>query len=196
MIERITNSIDNLNHKVGEGAIWLTLAMIIFQFLVVLLSKVFGFSFTPLDESVWYCNGLMFMLGAAYTLLHNQHVRVDLFYGEATDHYKALVDFWGCLLFIIPVTFMTFGLSWGFVLDSWFNFSTGQWQLERAEGTPSSLPLLSAYKTIIWVYSFFVALAAISMAGKAWLFLSGKHASYTPDPSYTPKMASNQGAQR
>ena len=68
MLERITTKIDLLNHRVGEAALWLVLAMIVFQFLIVLLSKVFGISFTPLDESIWYLNGLIFMLGAAYTL--------------------------------------------------------------------------------------------------------------------------------
>lgn len=181
MIERIISRIDGLNHKVGEGAIWFTLAMIVLQCLIVILSKVFGISFTPLDESIWYLNGLIFMLGASYTLLHNRHVRVDLIYREASDKYKARVDFWGSLLFILPVAFMTFGLSWGFILDSWYNFSKGEWNLERAEGTPTSLPLISAFKTVIWVYSFLLALAGLSLAAKAGLYLTGHRDRYTPE---------------
>ena len=94
MLERITTKIDLLNHRVGEAALWLVLAMIVFQFLIVLLSKVFGISFTPLDESIWYLNGLIFMLGAAYTLLHDRHVRVDIIYRTASSRYKAWIDFW------------------------------------------------------------------------------------------------------
>lgn len=180
MLERIIFKIDRLNHWIGERAIWFSLMMIIAQFAVVLLSKVFGYSFTPLDESVWYLNGLIFMFGAAYTLLNDRHVRVDIFYREAGPKYRALVDLFGALIFLLPVTFMTFGLSFDFVLDSWYNFSTGQWVIERAEGSPASLPLLSAFKTVIWVYSFLLALASISLAAKAFLFLTGARASYQP----------------
>lgn len=186
-LERISARIDRLNDWVGNKTIWLTLAMILSQFAIVILSKVYGYSFTPLDESIWYYNGLIFMLGAAYTLLHDRHVRVDIFYREAGQRYKAVVDFAGAILFLLPITFMTFGLSWGFVLDSWYNFNTGQWVLERANGSPSSLPLLSAFKTIIWVYAFLLALAAISLAIKAGLFLFGRHQDYDPTIHAQPR---------
>ncbi len=178
MLERITTKIDLLNHRVGEAALWLVLAMIVFQFLIVLLSKVFGISFTPLDESIWYLNGLIFMLGAAYTLLHDRHVRVDIIYRTASSRYKAWIDFWACLIFIIPVAFMTWGLSTGFILDSWYNFSANKWILERSSDSSSSLPLIAPYKTIIWVYALLIALQAFSEAGKAWLYLSGKAQTY------------------
>ena len=178
MLQRITTKIDLLNHRVGEAALWLVLAMIVLQFLIVLLSKVFGISFTPLDESIWYLNGLIFMLGAAYTLLHDRHVRVDIIYRTASARYKAWIDFWACLLFIIPVACMTWGLSTGLILDSWYNFSTNEWILERADGSPSSLPLIAPYKTIIWLYALLIALQALSEAGKAWLYLSGRASTY------------------
>lgn len=180
MIERIVQNIDRVTNRLGEVSLWLVIAMVICQFLVVLLSKVYGISFTPLDESVWYLNGLIFMLGAAYTLLHNRHVRVDLIYHDAGNRYKAWVDLFGSLVFILPVAFMTFGLSWGFVLDSWYNFATSEWLLERAEGTAASLPLISPFKTIIWLYAITIALSALSLAGKAILYLSGQWADYNP----------------
>lgn len=180
MLRRIIVKIDRLNYWIGEKAIWFTLVMIIAQFTVVTLSKVFGYSFTPLDESVWYFNGLIFMFGAAYTLLNDRHVRVDIFYREASPRFRAWVDMLGALVFLLPAIFMTFGLSWNFVLDSWFNFSTGHWVIERAEGSSSSLPLLSAFKTVIWAYSFLLALAAISLAAKSALFLFGTDERYDP----------------
>jgi len=181
MLDRIIKGIDRLNHNIGEFAIWFVLAMVVLQFLIVILSKLYGISFTPLDESIWYLNGLIFMLGAAYTLLHGGHVRVDVIYRGASDTYKAIIDLAGSLIFLLPITFMTFGLSWGYILDSWYNFTTNEWVFESADGIPSSLPLLSPYKTIIWVYSFLLALAAISMAGKAWCYLTGRHKTYNPE---------------
>ncbi len=180
MIKRIIEKIDQLNFTIGEKSIWFVLAMIVLQFIIVILSKLFGISFIPLDESIWYLNGLIFMLGAAYTLLYDAHVRVDLIYREASDRYKAIIDLLGSFVFMLPVMFMTFGLSWGFVLDSWYNFSTNEWIFERADGSPSSLPLLSPFKTVIWVYSLLMALAALSLAGKAWLYLSGQSETYSP----------------
>lgn len=190
MLERIILKLDKINNQVGEKALWLVLAMILLQFSVVLLSKLYGLSFTQLDESIWYLNGLIFMLGAAYTLLHDRHVRVDIIYAEAGAKYKALVDLFGALFFILPVAFLTYGLSWNFVLDSWFNFSTGQWIIERADGSLDSLPLLSLFKTIIWVYSFLLALSALSLAAKAILSLSGHHQTYNP-AMHTGKLTEN-----
>ena len=178
MIERIITNIDRLNHRIGEAALWFVLAMIVLQFLIVVLSKVFGISFTPLDESIWYLNGLIFMLGAACTLLHDRHVRVDILYRTASPRTKALVDFWGCLLFILPVAFMTAGLSSGFILDSWYNFAANKWIFERSSDSASSLPLIAPYKTIIWVYALLIALQALSEAAKAWSFLSGRTSTY------------------
>jgi len=177
VIERIINKIDRVNYRVGEVAIWFVLLMVVVQFLIVVVSKVFNFSNTGLDEIVWYSNGLIFMLGAGYTLLHNRHVRVDIFYNEAGYKYQALVDLFGSLCFILPVAVLTFGLSTNLVIDSWYNFNGGGWVLEGSD-SPSGLPLLFLYKTVIWVYAFLIALAGISLAGKAWLYLSGRRGTY------------------
>lgn len=177
MIERIIRKIDSLNHRVGEFAIWLVLLMIIVQFGIVLVSKVFSASYSAIDETVWYCNGLIFMLGAGYTLMHNRHVRVDILYREAGQNYQALLDLLGSMFFILPVATLTFGLSWNLVIDAWYNFNGGGWVLERSD-SPSGLPILFLYKTVIWIFAFLIALAAIALAGKAYLYLSGQRKKY------------------
>ncbi len=176
-IERIVKRIDQLNLRDGDYALWLVLLMVIVQFLIVLVSKVFNISNTGFDEIVWYCNGLIFMLGAGYTLLYNRHVRVDIFYNDRSSKYQALVDLFGSLFFILPVAAFTFGLSWNLVIVSWYNFNGGGWVLEGSD-SPSGLPLLFLFKTVIWIYAFLIALAGLSLAGKAFLYLSGWSPNY------------------
>ncbi|MCP4981394.1 MAG: hypothetical protein GY935_12965 [Gammaproteobacteria bacterium] len=63
---------DRFNSRLGRLIAWLALAMVLVQFAVVLLRYVFAVGFTPMQESVWHLHGLVFMLGAGYTLLHHQ----------------------------------------------------------------------------------------------------------------------------
>ena len=93
--------------------------MVLIQFAVVILRYVFAFSNTALSESIWYLHGLLFMIGAGYTLLYDGHVRVDVLYREASPRYKAWVDMLGSLLFIIPLCILTVWLSWGYVINAW-----------------------------------------------------------------------------
>ena len=102
-LARITAGIDALNDRVGRGVAWLALAMVLVQFIVVLLRYVFGVGSIYLQELIVYMHGTMFMVGAGYTLLYNEHVRVDVFYREASARFQALVDLAGCVLFLLPV---------------------------------------------------------------------------------------------
>src|SRR3546814_20298303 len=75
------------------------------------------------------------MVGAGYTLLHNAHVRVDIFYRPSNVRYKAMVDLFGSLLLLLPVTLVVTYASYGFVLDSWMRLD----QSRAAGGLPALL---------------------------------------------------------
>ena len=93
-------AIDGLNDRIGRFVAWFALAMVLIQTAVVLQRYVFGINFIWLQESVMYLHGLLFLLASGYTLLHNGHVRVDVFYREAGLVPKALVDLIGCYVFL------------------------------------------------------------------------------------------------
>ncbi|MEM8812597.1 MAG: TRAP transporter small permease subunit [Pseudomonadota bacterium] len=156
MAERI----DRINRAVGRTVMWLLLAIVLIQALVVLLRSVFAVGFVPLQESIWYLNGLVFMLGAAYVLGRDRHVRVDIFYRAADDRVKALIDLGGCVLLLAPFCVLTFWLSLPYAATSWS-------VLERSREV-AGLPGIFVLKTAIPVFSALLALQTTSVALKAW----------------------------
>src|SRR5262249_47768590 len=96
----IADSIDRLIAAVGRAVMWLALAVVLLQFAVVVLRYAFGLGSIWLSESVLYAHAALFMLAAAWTLQANGHVRVDVFYADASPRAKALVDLLGALLLL------------------------------------------------------------------------------------------------
>ncbi len=177
VLKRLAAAADRLNERVGHGVAWLTLALVLVQMLIVVLRFVFALGFVPLQESVWYLHGTAFMLGAGYTLLRDEHVRVDVFYREAPPRRKAWTDLVGAVGLLLPVVVATFVLSFNYVLSSWYNVHTGRWVLQGSTEL-SGLPLIFALKTVIWLFAALLLAQGLSMAIKAWLYLRGDVASY------------------
>ncbi len=111
--------LDGINRFTGRLVRWLVLFMMCVQFGIVLLRYVFGISDIALNESVLYMHAALFMLGAGYTLLVDEHVRVDIFYSRMDDRRKAWVDFAGHVLFLIPAIGMLLYWSWPTVRNAW-----------------------------------------------------------------------------
>lgn len=168
----LVQRLDRFNRWLGEGVAWLALAMVLLQFAVVMLRYVFAIGFIPLQEAVWHMHGLLFMLGAAYTLLEDGHVRVDIFYRSAPRRRRAAVDLAGSLLFIVPVCLLTLYVSWNYVLSAIYDFASGTWILERSPEF-GGLPLIWAYKLVIWIFALTLLAQGISLAVKAALRLRG-----------------------
>ncbi len=175
----VISRIDNFNRKLGHAIAWLALALVLVQFTVVVLRYVFSIGFAPMQEAVWHLHGLLFMLGAGYTLLRDEHVRVDVLYREASPKQKAITDFGGCLLFVIPVCGLTFYTSWDYVLNAIYDFQNGNWILESSPEF-GGLPLIWAYKLIIWIFAAVVFVQGLSTAAKALAFLRGSANIYPP----------------
>ena len=112
-------ALDTVNEAVGRVVRWLALALVATQFVVVVLRYVFGTSFIAMQEAVIYLHAALFMAGAGYTLLYDGHVRVDVFYGEASPRRKAWIDLFGVLLLLLPSCLLILYVSWGFVVQAW-----------------------------------------------------------------------------
>src|SRR5262245_46437921 len=91
------NRIDRVNTAIGRAAAWCVLFMVVVQFAVVMLRYLFGIGSIWLSESILYAHATMFLLAAAWTLIAGGHVRVDIFYADASPRRRALVDFLGAL---------------------------------------------------------------------------------------------------
>ncbi|MEM1176109.1 MAG: TRAP transporter small permease subunit, partial [Pseudomonadota bacterium] len=95
-----TGLIDRINDRIGRAAAWMTLAMVIVTFVVVVMRYVFDAGLIWLQESVTWMHAAVFMLGAAHTLQHDEHVRVDVFYRSMSERRRAVVDLFGVLAFL------------------------------------------------------------------------------------------------
>lgn len=163
---RLIRAIDSANRLIGHAVSWLTLGMVLLQFVVVLLRYVFGVGMIALQESVVWMHALVFMLAAGYTLAADGHVRVDIFYREARPRTKAVIDLAGVVLFLWPVCGVILWMGWPFVHSSWL--------IGEASQETSGLPALYLLKTVILVMPALVALQGLALAARSALVLAGR----------------------
>ena len=152
-----TSALDRFSGVVGRAAAWLTLFMVVVTFVVVVLRYVFDVGFIWLQESVIWMHAAVFMLGAAYTLREEEHVRVDVFYRDMSECRRAWVDLIGVLIFLLPLCVFLAWNSFDFVLQSW--------KIGESSREPGGLPFpfLPLLKTVILLMPITVALQGLSL---------------------------------
>lgn len=167
----VYKTIDGLNEWVGRAVAWATLLMVLIQFVLVMMRYVFSaqdFLFLSTlwwQEAIVYLHGTLIMAAAGYTFLHNGHVRVDIFYREASERRKDWTDLIGSVLFLLPVCYLIYWSALPNVLLSWRN-------LEGSTET-SGIPYKYLLKSTVLVLATLLALQAISTAVKAAMRLAG-----------------------
>jgi TRAP-type mannitol/chloroaromatic compound transport system permease small subunit len=155
---RVRASIDRFSEATGRAAAWLTLAMVIVSFVIVIIRYVFDSGFIWLQESLTWMHAVVFMLGAAYTLQRDEHVRVDIFYREMSHRRRAVVDLFGVACFIFPLCIFFLIEGFDYVKTSWTIHEVSR----NAGGLPyPSIPLL---KSSLLLMPVAVALQGFSMA--------------------------------
>ncbi|BAZ92766.1 hypothetical protein TspCOW1_23780 [Thiohalobacter sp. COW1] len=118
-LETGARALETLAEAVGRLVAWLTVAMVLVMFAVVVMRYAFDFGRIWIQESVTWMHAAVFMLGAAYTLRHEGHVRVDIFYRRFSPRTRAWVDLLGTLVLLLPVTLYLLWTGWDYVADSW-----------------------------------------------------------------------------
>jgi TRAP-type mannitol/chloroaromatic compound transport system permease small subunit len=113
---RIIAWIDRLNEWIGRGTAWVSLALVTVVFVDVVMRYAFNKSFVFVQELEWHIFAFIFLIGAGYTLLHDGHVRVDIFYQRLGPRGRAWINLLGVLTFLIPGCLMIITTSWHFVL--------------------------------------------------------------------------------
>lgn len=151
--------IDTLNEQIGRGTSWLTLILVMVSVTVVILRYCFNIGSIAAQESISYMHALIFMLGTAYTLKHNAHVRVDIFYHRFNEKTQGWVDFLGTLFLLIPVCLFIIVSSWDYVADSW--------AIQESSRNSGGLPAVYLLKSTIIVMAGLLLLQAISLAIKS-----------------------------
>jgi TRAP-type mannitol/chloroaromatic compound transport system permease small subunit len=165
--------IDAVNDVIGRAIAWLALIMVLVQFAVVVMRYVFGLSSIYMQESIVYMHAIVFLTAAGYTLLHEGHVRVDIFYGSATQRQRAWINLMGVCVLLLPMAITTLLASWNYVLQSWRVFEVSP------EGT--GLPLIYFLKTFIWVFAIVLIMQGMSLAIHSIAVLRGLEDTSTPE---------------
>ncbi len=111
--------LDGISEWTGRLIAWLTLLMVVVTFVVVVMRYVFEQGNIALQESVIYMHSFVFLLGAAYTLKHDGHVRVDIIYRPLGEKGKAWINLFGTCFLLLPVCIFIFWISWEYVATSW-----------------------------------------------------------------------------
>jgi TRAP-type mannitol/chloroaromatic compound transport system permease small subunit len=160
----LADRIDRLTSGIGRVAAWLILVVVLLEFTLVLARYLFGLGSIWLSETVIYAHAAVFMLAAAWTLRVEGHVRVDVFYAEASARTKALIDLVGAVLLMLPFMLVLLWLAVPYAARSWMI-------LERSQET-SGLPLVFVLKTLIPVFAVLMALQGLAQAIRAGAVLA------------------------
>jgi TRAP-type mannitol/chloroaromatic compound transport system permease small subunit len=118
LLLNLSQRIDKFNELVGKGTFWLVLVMTVICASNATVRFIFNFSSNGLLEIQWYLFAAVFLLGSAYTLQRNEHVRIDVIAGKLSAKGQAWIDIIGTLFFLLPMVVTVLWLSLPLVAES------------------------------------------------------------------------------
>jgi TRAP-type mannitol/chloroaromatic compound transport system permease small subunit len=141
LLHATVRHIDAFTDYCGRLLAWLSLAMAIVTALIVVFRYGFNLGSITAQEAVTYMHGALFMLGAAYSLKVGGHVRVDIFYQHFSLRTKAWINSLGGIVFLLPLCFFIFGISWNYVMESW--------AIRETSPEPGGIPAVFLLKSLL-----------------------------------------------
>lgn len=170
ILRRLSALIDALNDRIGLLIRWLALFMVLIGAVSAVMryfarSQQWTLNLTPATELQWYAFSVIFLMGAAYGLNHDVHVRVDVVYERFSAKTRALIDMAGTILFLIPFSVMMLWVSYPAVMSSW--------RIREQSPDPGGLPRYPI-KILIIVSFVLLVLQAISQLVKQIDVLRGE----------------------
>jgi TRAP-type mannitol/chloroaromatic compound transport system permease small subunit len=159
--DSLSRILDSFAIKVGQAVSWLTLLMVIVTFVIVVMRYVFGAGLIWLQESLGWMHAVVFMLGAAYTLQQEEHVRVDIFYRKMTDKQRAWVDFLGVIIFVFPMC--------AFFVFASIDYVSAAWAIREVSRNSGGLPypFIPLLKSVLVAMPVLVTIQGLSMMLRA-----------------------------
>ncbi len=152
---KIADGIDALNERIGQFVAWIVTLLVAVVFIDVVMRYAFNTSFVFTQELEWHLFGFIFLMGAGYTLLYDQHVRVDVIYQRLSKKAQAWVNLLGCIFFLFPGAALIIYISSVFTWES----------LKFLEGSPDpgGIPFRFILKGCVPLGFVFFFLQGISM---------------------------------
>ncbi len=138
---------------VGEKSAWLNLALVLLICLDVVLRYLFGFTSNAVLELEWHIFSIIFLLGSAYTLQEDKHVRVDVFYHSFSEKRKAKVDILGTLILLVPWCLIA--------ITTCHNYAANSFYIKENSPNPGGLPAWYVIKYMVVVGFILMLMQAI-----------------------------------
>ena len=160
-----SRAIDGLNTRIGRGLIWLVLAAVVISAANAIVRKAFDVSSNAFLETQWYLFSAIFLLCSPYTLLHNQHIRIDVIAGRLSTRTQAWIDIFGTVFFLMPMALLIMYLSWPVFMRSW--------NINEVSSNAGGLVVWPA-RLLVPVGFFLLALQGISQLIKLVAYLRGQ----------------------
>ena len=153
-LDKLSLLIASINRIAGYLCAFLVVLMTLNVFLVVVLRYLFGISFIWMQETYVWMHAFIFMLGAGFTYLNDDHVRIDIIYRSSSQIYKTIVDLVGIVFFLFPLLYIIWIFSYPFVYKSW--------QMNEISREAGGLSMLYLLKFAILLFVILLFLQAIS----------------------------------
>ncbi|MCA0325094.1 MAG: TRAP transporter small permease subunit [Proteobacteria bacterium] len=119
----VSRAIDRLNERVGRITIWLILASTVISGLNAIVRKTFNYSSNAYLEVQWYLFAWAFLVAAGYTLLHQEHVKIDVVYSRLSQRTQIWIDIFGFAVFLTALCTVVLYYSWPLVVQK---YETGE----------------------------------------------------------------------
>ena len=180
----LSRLIDRLNERVGRTLYWLVLAAVLISAANAVVRKAFNFSSNSFLEVQWYLFSAVFLGCAGYTLLRNDHVRIDVVAGRLSKRTQAWIEIFGTVFFLMPLAILMMWLSWPVFIEAYTRHEVS---------TNSGGLIIWPARLLVPIGFFLLALQGISELIKRVAFLLGM----IPDPSekHVEKSAEEQLAE-
>jgi TRAP-type mannitol/chloroaromatic compound transport system permease small subunit len=120
----ISRAIDALNERVGRTVLWLILVMALVSTANAVYRYVFNNSSNAWLELQWYMFAAVFLLCSGYTLLHDEHIRIDVINSHLSRRTQIWIDIFGTICFLLPMTIFITWLSWPIFVNAWVSGET------------------------------------------------------------------------
>jgi TRAP-type mannitol/chloroaromatic compound transport system permease small subunit len=163
---KIVRWIDRLNAWIGSTVV--TAAVLLFILVIfsnVVLRYVFNTSFVFLAELEWHLFAFVFLAGAGFTLLHDRHVRVDIFYSQMSRRRQAWVNLIGVACLLLPCCYLVLSTTIPWVVDA---YKVGETSLD-----PGGIPARFVIKAALPLGYLLMLLQGISLGIKSAFVLAG-----------------------
>jgi TRAP-type mannitol/chloroaromatic compound transport system permease small subunit len=116
---RLSGLIDALNQRIGRAVYWLVLVAVLISSGNAMMRYTFNISSNAWLELQWYLFSAVFLLCAGYTLLRNEHIRIDIIAGMLSRRAQTWIDVIGTVFFLLPMSIIIMSLSWPVFIESW-----------------------------------------------------------------------------